>query len=197
MYIKELSKGIKIKGFRKNGLTWLCQCDPFVYVFRIEPGKYCDKNWQYYTLNMGIYSPEVFGLCWGKVPKSKSIKEIDCCLRGRIFDFFQEDSDIELHENIEIKELQERINCLIEKNIIPFFDKITSFEELYKMMLFYEEKIIQKELYQIYIACIEYVMNRKNDALIRLEKINNQVWKKKAQEVIMRMTNKQLSAENN
>ncbi len=45
MYIKELSKGIKIKGFKKNSLTWLCQCDPFVYMFRIEPGKYCDKNW--------------------------------------------------------------------------------------------------------------------------------------------------------
>ena len=44
MYIKELSKGIKIKGFKKNGLTWLCQCDPFVYMFRIDPGKYCDKN---------------------------------------------------------------------------------------------------------------------------------------------------------
>ena len=58
-------------------------------------------------------------------------------------------------------------------------------------MLFYEEKAIQQELQQIYIACIEYVMNKKNDALIRLEKINNQVWKKKAQEVIMRMTNKQ------
>ncbi|UVV56067.1 DUF4304 domain-containing protein [Bacteroides fragilis] len=197
MYIKELSKGIKVKGFKKNGLTWLCQCDPFVCIFRIEPGKYCDKNWQYYTLGIGIYSSEVFGLCWGKVPMGKSIKDTDCCLRGGISDFFQEDSDIEFNEDIEIKELQEKINSLIENDIIPFFDKITSFEELYKIMLFYEEKVIQKELHQIYIACIEYVINKKNDALIRLEKINNQVWKKKAQEVITRMTNKQLIAENN
>ena len=64
-------------------------------------------------------------------------------------------------------------------------------------MLLYKEKANQQELHKIYIACIKYIMNKKNDALIRLEKINNQVWKKKAQEVIMRMTNKQLSAENN
>lgn len=192
MYIKELSKGIKIKGFRKIGLTWLCQRNPFVYVFRIEPGKYCDKNWQYYTMGIGIYSPEVFGLCWGKVPKGKSIKDTDCCLRGGISDFFQIDGNLELSEDIETTVLQERINCLIEKDILSFFDKITSLEKLYKIMLFYEEKAIQQELHQIYIACIEYLMNKKNDALIRLEKINNQVWKKKAQEVIIRMTNKQM-----
>ncbi|ANU56799.1 MULTISPECIES: DUF4304 domain-containing protein [Bacteroidales] len=197
MYIKELSKGIKIKGFKKNSLTWLCQCDPFVYMFRIEPGKYCDKNWQYYTLEIGIYSSDVFALCWGKVPKGKSVKNTDCCLRGSISDFFQENGDIEFYEDVDVKELQERINFLIEKDIIPFFNKIKSFEKLYRIMLFYEEKAIQQELHQIYIACIEYIMNKKNDALIRLEKINNQVWKKKAQEVIMRMTNKQLSAENN
>lgn len=197
MYIKELSKRIKMKGFRKHGLTWLCQREPFIFVFTIEPGKYCDKNRQYYAMKIGIYSSEVFSLCWDKVPMSKSIKDTDCCLRGGISDFFQENGDIEFYESREITELQERVNSLIANKVIPFFDRITSFGELYKTMLFYEEKAVQKELHQIYIACIEYVMNRKKDALIRLEKIDNQVWKKKTQEVIIRMTNKQLIAENN
>ena len=35
-------------------------------------------------------------------------------------------------------------------------------------------------------------MSKKNDALIRLKKINNQIRKIKALEVIIRMTNKQL-----
>lgn len=190
MYHKELSKGIKIKGFRKNGFTWLCQCNPFVYVFRIEPGKYSDKDWLYYSLNIGVYSAIVYDLCWGEVPNNKRIKETDCCLRGRLSFFLQDhESNIELREDTDIKELQQKINGLIEKDMIPFFNQITSFEELYKIMLSYQDRVIQKELHQIYMACIEYILNKKTDALVRLEKIDNQVWKKKALEVSIRMKN--------
>lgn len=195
MYIKELSKGIKINGFRRNGLTWLCQRNPFVYVFRIEPGKYCDKDWLYYSLNIGVYSSMAYDLVWGRNPSSKSVKETDCCLRGELSFFFQDcGKEIEFHEDTDITELQRKINYLIENDIIPFFNKITSFEELYRIMLSYKDKVIQKELHQIYIACIEYAMNQNTDALVRLEKINNQVWKKKAQEVIIRMTHHYLDS---
>ena len=98
-------------------------------MFRIDQGKFCDKIWQYYTLEIGIYSSDVFALCWGKVPKGKSVKNTDCCLRGSISDFFQENGDIEFYEDVDVKELQERINFLIEKDIIPFFNKIKSYIE--------------------------------------------------------------------
>ena len=54
--INKLSKEIKIKGFKKTGLTWLSECDPFVYVINIQPGKYVDENEEYFTIYIGVFS---------------------------------------------------------------------------------------------------------------------------------------------
>jgi hypothetical protein len=188
--INKLSKEVKIKDFKKIGLTWLCECNPFVYVINIQPGKYTDEHEEYFTIYIGIYSSKVYSLIWGADLLRKSVKDTDCCLRGVFSTFIKSKEDtFYIRKEIDIGDFKEKIIRLINDNIIRFFKEITTFERLYKIMILYENDVIQKELHQIYIACIEFIMNKKTDALIRLSKVENIVWANKAKEVMKRITN--------
>lgn len=186
--INKLSKEIKIAGFKKAGFIWSCECNSFIYIINIQPGKYIDDTEEYFTIYMGIYSSEIYNLCWGKEIERRNIKETDCCLRG-VFSIFTKHKEniFRLKSDVDIKDAKENIIDLINSDIIPFFKNITTYEELYKAMVLFENNVIQKELSQIYIACIEFVIDKREQALERLSNIKNAVWANKAKEVIKRM----------
>lgn len=186
--INKLSKEIKIAGFKKAGFIWSCECNSFIYIINIQPGKYIDDTEEYFTIYMGIYSSEIYNLCWGKEIERKIIKETDCCLRG-VFSIFTKHKEniFRLKSDVDIKDAKENIINLINNDIVPFLKNITSYEELYKAMVLFENNVIQKELSQIYIACIEFVIDKREQALERLSNIKNAVWANKAKEVMKRM----------
>lgn len=186
--INKLSKEIKIAGFKKAGFIWSCKCNSFIYIINIQPGKYIDDTEEYFTIYMGIYSSEIYNLCWGKEIERKIIKETDCCLRG-VFSIFTKHKEniFRLKSDVDIKDAKENIINLINNDIVPFFKNITTYEELYKAMVLFENNVIQKELSQIYIACIEFVIDKREQALERLSNIKNAVWANKAKEVMKRM----------
>ncbi len=189
--INKLSKDIKIAGFKKAGFTWSCECDPFVYIINIQPGKYMDHTEEYFTIYIGVYSSEVYNLCWGKEIERKNIRETDCCLRG-VFSIFikSKDNIFRLKTDTDIKDTKENIINLIENHIIPFFRKITTYEELYRTMVLFENDVVQKELLQIYIACAEFIIGNREQAFLRMSNIKNTVWANKAKEVMERMLHK-------
>lgn len=186
--INKLSKEIKIAGFKKAGFIWSCECNSFIYIINIQPGKYIDDTEEYFTIYMGIYSSEIYNLCWGKEIERKIIKETDCCLRG-VFSIFTKHKEtiFRLKSDVDIKDAKENVINLINNDIVPFFKNITTYEELYKAMVLFENNVIQKELLQIYIACIEFVIDKREQALERLSNIKNEVWANKAKEVMKRM----------
>lgn len=186
--INKLSKEIKIAGFKKAGFIWSCKCNSFIYIINIQPGKYIDDTEEYFTIYMGIYSSEIYNLCWGKEIERKIIKETDCCLRG-VFSIFTKHKEniFRLKSDVDIKDAKENIINLINNDIVPFLKNITSYEELYKAIVLFENNVIQKELSQIYIACIEFVIDKREQALERLSNIKNAVWANKAKEVMKRM----------
>jgi len=122
---------------------------------------------------------------------SNKIKETDCCLRGRLSVFFniaETPKDwFSLKTEFDIERVRNEMLHIITVDIIPFFQKVSNYDELYNAMILFEKRVLQKELHQIYIACVEFVMGKKEEAKTRLSKIENAVWAEKAKEVAKRM----------
>jgi hypothetical protein len=181
-FINKLSRLINLPEFVKKNYTWIKEYKTFFYVFNIQTSKSIKED---FSINIGIFVPHVNKLCWGKDISLKSIKETDCCLRGRLSLFFNIDTDwFTINNETDIKKTGDEINNLINTLIMPFFQSIHSLDDVYNEMIRIENKVIQKDLHQIYLACIEIVQEKNNDAVTRLNKINNAVWKMKAEEIL-------------
>lgn len=194
-FINKLSKSLNLSDFVRKNNTWVREHNTFFYVFNIQASKYKNENQEEdFAINMGVFIPAVNKLCWEKDVSLKNIKETDCCLRGRLSLFFNTNTDwFTINNEAEIEKTGDEINDLINASIMPFFQRIDSLDDIYNEMIKIENKVIQKELHQIYIACIESVMYKKADALIRLSKIENVVWANKAKEIAQRLSDTECS----
>ncbi|MDR1244458.1 MAG: DUF4304 domain-containing protein [Endomicrobium sp.] len=181
-FINKLSKLLNLPDFARKNCTWIREYKTFFYIFNIQISKFRKED---FTINIGIFVPDVNKLCWGKDVSSRSIKETDCCLRGRLSLFFDTKTDwFTINNEADIEKVGDEINNLINTLIVPFFQSITSLNDIYNEMIKIENKVIQKDLHQIYLACLEIVQGKNDDASVRLNKINNTIWKKKADEIL-------------
>jgi hypothetical protein len=181
LYIDKLAKSLTITGFKKKNLTWTKEDNIFCYVFNIQPSKYKNNNNQEdFTINIGIYSKIIQNLSWNK-DTSSNISITDCCLNGRLIDFFNLSNNwFYINNESEIELIKLNLINILEQNIIPFFTNIKTYEDLYQIMLDYKDKAIQKELYQIYISCVESLLGKKDEAIKRLMNLQNTFWEDKA-----------------
>lgn len=188
--LNRLSKELKLSGFKKINYTWVQERDNLFYIFNIQPSKYENKGQEEdFAINIGIYSSEVNNLCWANGILSNKIKETDCCLRGRLSLFFNANKDwFTIKNENDIEKIKYEVDNLINVDVIPFFQKISSYNDLYDVMIKVENRVIQKELHQIYIACIEFLMGEKDNALNRLLSIENTAWEDKAKIIVDKMT---------
>lgn len=181
--INLLSKEIKPEGFKKKKHTWLRVNENISYIIDFQPSKSNTKGDEDFAINIGFFSFEVFSLCWGTYTK-KDFNITDCCFHGRLADFVDVKSSwFSINGINDIIKISEETNHLISTEIIPFLSKITTYNDLYILMKNHYEKVIQKELHQIYMACVEYLDGNKENALARLNTIKDNVWEEKALEV--------------
>ena len=181
--INLLSKEIKPEGFKRKKYTWLKVNEDISYIIDFQPSKSNTKGDEDFAINIGFFSFKVFSLCWGTYTK-KNFNITDCCFYGRLADFVDiKSSWFSINGINDIIKISEETNHLISTEIIPFLSKITTYNDLYILMKKHYEKVIQKELHQIYMACVEYLDGKKENALARLNTIKDNVWEEKALEV--------------
>lgn len=181
--INLLSKEIKPEGFKKKKYTWTRVNKNITYIIDFQPSKSNIKGDEDFAINIGFFSYDVFTLCWGTYTK-KDLNISDCCFQGRIANFVDVKSSWFSIKGInDIVKIKEETDHLISTKIIPFLSNISTYSDLYFLMDNYSDKVIQKELHQIYMACVEYLEGKKENALARLNTIKDCIWEEKALEV--------------
>ena len=182
---ESLAKEIKINDFKKKALTWRSLNGDLVYIINIQKSRFNDFE-ESFAINISIFSPEVYELCWNKVSPNAPT-ESDGIFRRRTGFFCKEkeSNDWYLLKNAEeIPALLMRITGCLNKEVIPFLTKITSKRELYHYLKSLPPPK-QDFLYLIQLACLAYLSGNKKNALEILEEVSstNATWKENAEAV--------------
>jgi len=118
---------LKEHGFKENQLTFTRQFESIAFVIDLQKSRWNDKSGSQFTLNIGIYVPEVFSIYTNKMEPTK-IRLEHCTLHIRIGMLDPSSKDIwwTLSENDSFEvdnqisqELIEKLNNLV----FPFFSK--------------------------------------------------------------------------
>ena len=100
--IKRLFKETTIPGYNKSNLTFFKRKNNFTYIINIQPSRNNIKGEEYFTINIGVYCPEIHQLIWEKV--SKIPVETECTFRTRVNYFLNSKKDfwLELSNDNEV-----------------------------------------------------------------------------------------------
>ena len=183
--VKKISSEISFQGFTKKVFTWVRGTEQIYYIIEIQPSKNNSDTSQKFTINIGIFVPEVYELTWQKKPSS-IIHEYDCILRKRVSYFMKSTLDKwwTLKNQEDIVSVKSEIEDIFYERIVPFFDDLNSLDKLTYFLNADKSVESKYPLYKIQLACLNYIIGNKEISLEILKKIfNDNTWGIRAQEV--------------
>jgi hypothetical protein len=127
---------LKINGFRKSGSVFISQSKTVYWLVDIQKSRWNDKQEANFTLNCGIYIPEVVsgGYTIRKVPIRPSL--MDCCLSVRIGILNTPPNDKWwniTNTNNEVEEdndIISEIRASVTRKLLPFLKRFESQEKV-------------------------------------------------------------------
>lgn len=155
---KHVAPLLKQNGFKKKDLTWNKSKDGVVQVVDFQLSRFSSDEEEDFTINLGVFDPQLWKKCWGKEPP-KFIKEEDCFPRIRIGQLLNQSSEKSTDHwwtcsaNTNESELSKEIQGLLEKKCLPFLDDML---DQHEVVLFYSsnsEHLMPIE--RIYLAIIK------------------------------------------
>lgn len=187
-YIKQcISPELKKYKFKKKGTCWnRISENNCIQVVDLQISSYGNENEGQFTINLGIFDPVIWKKCWGKeIPNF--IKEEDCFLRFRmgelINDFPAESKDIwwQYNDESKIEDLCIEIVEMLENVCIPFFEKVTNYVEIDKLLITSQKKMMPIE--KIYWAILKYEIKEFDSAQKLLDEVASisDVWEKRVE----------------
>jgi hypothetical protein len=136
----QLTPLLKSNGFRKRGRTYnRTSSDGIISVINFQMGAFDPPGTTYFpelrknlygsfTINLGVYVPEVYKFQVGSEVKS-FVQENHCCIRARLGALGQESQDIWWKANISGKLLDDLRNRL-EMDALPFLQRFETREAI-------------------------------------------------------------------
>jgi len=122
-------------GFRKRRLTWNKRSNEVIQVFNIQPSRFSDDSSMKFTINLGILSPAVWRICWGK-SLPKFVEEDDCAVRTRapsllnLTDGGPLDFWWTISASTDIADLTSELGTAIETVFLPFVNQFTDVRDI-------------------------------------------------------------------
>jgi Domain of unknown function (DUF4304) len=123
-----LTPWMKERGFVRKKLTWNRRIDHFTDVIDLQESRWNQTPVCKFAINIGIFDPEVYELCWGKSAPA-SVSETDCVVRLRLSSLRQmnlpakkrTDEWWEIRSETNTRSLSESITRDIDVYALPFF----------------------------------------------------------------------------
>lgn len=145
---------LKQHGFKKKDLTWNKSKDGVVQVVDFQLSRFSSDEEEDFTINLGVFDPQVWKKCWGKKPP-KFIKEEDCFPRMRVSQLLNKSTDYwwAYDANTNDSELGKEIEELLEGKCLPFLNRMLDQNEVVNFYSSDTEHLMPIE--KIYLAIIK------------------------------------------
>lgn len=155
---KHVAPLLKQCGFKKKELTWNKSKDGIVQVVDFQLSCFSGDGEEDFTINLGVFDPQVWKKCWGKEPP-KFIKEEDCFPRIRVGQLLNESSEQSTdhwwtcNANSIESELGKEIEVVLEERCLPFLDDMLDQNEVVNFYSSSSDHLMPIE--KIYLAIIK------------------------------------------
>lgn len=182
---------LKNFGFRKSGLVWNRQRQDFVDIVTVQNASYYSDAHKIFTINVGICAPELGNIIWSNFP-SKKYTESECVLRFRLGDFIPDNLSYQKEDkwwdasdmtNVNIEEI---LN-LLKVKVLPFFNKITSYQDIHDAWELQGEGIRKIKVNLIYYSLIKWKIGDVPSAIGMLRGCEGDAWGNKANEILTKI----------
>ncbi|GHA22220.1 hypothetical protein GCM10008090_35040 [Arenicella chitinivorans] len=163
-------------GYRKKEMTWNKTEDTYVRVIDFQLSSYSDKKEESFTINLGVYSPAIWRVCWRKDPPN-FIKEDACFPRfrvGQLFGGFSMDSTDHwwtCSEDTNLDELGIQISTVLENNCIPFVESLLSYEKINDFYSSLDTNLLPIE--KVYLAIVRSFLGDSKGAMDLLSSVGS------------------------
>ena len=184
---------LKRHGFKKKDMTWNKSVNGFTQVINFQVSTYSDDQEESFTINLGLFSPEVWKVCWQKEPP-KFIKEDDCFPRIRASQLFgklsQESTDHwwRCSQGSNDNDLSNEVIALLEGKCIPFVDGLLTMQNISELYSSKDVKLLPID--KVYLGIIK---NLTGDKVSSSELLDSVASISKAWAIRVEIVQKQLS----
>jgi len=185
---------LKRHGFKKKRLTWnKTTADGFNQVVDFQVSKFSCPEEESFTINLGVFFPDVWRKCWAKEPP-KFVNEEDCFPRVRVAQllngFSQESTDYwwTCNTEVEIDKVGKEIEVLLEKECLPFLDKMLNIQNVIRLYSSGSVKLTPIE--KIYLAIMKYSTGDIDSSIELLKEVSNisNVWANRVDTIWSRLS---------
>jgi hypothetical protein len=173
-------------GFVGKGRTWNRGAD-FKHVIDLQTPKVRVPGSGSFTMNLGVFVPEVYRIVWDKEP-SEFVKETDCVVRtrlgalmdGGILDSHTPKGKIRDHwwdfdKDTDAAKLgQEVVGLLIDRGL-PFMDQFESLPTIHDFLVRHERWMLQDTVSIFYLAVIKALLGDGDGASLLLGRIEERL----------------------
>lgn len=175
-------------GFKKKELVWNRLNGRIVQVVDFQLSRFCSNNEEDFTINLGVFDPQVWKKCWAKEPP-KFIKEEDCFPRvriGQLLNGFSEESTDRwwsCSEKTNEDELGREIESLLEDKCLPFLDDMLDRHEVIKFCSLSADHFMPIE--KIYLAIFKNSIgdDHSSDELLSEVSAISKAWANRVEQV--------------
>lgn len=187
---KDIAPLLKQYGFKKQNFTWNRTVKGVTQVINFQLSRYNDHDNQLFTVNLGVFHPELWEINKGK-PVPKFITEFDCFPRERIGYINNINNNKDLWWTINLKtdvvELSREISNIIENKCIPFLEEMIDYHTVSNFYLGSPKVLLPIE--KIYLAIIKNILRDLDASEKLLREVSNisKSWEDKVKEVHFRL----------
>lgn len=145
---------LKQHGFKKKDLTWNKSKGGVVQVVDFQLSRFSSDEEKGFTVNLGVFDPQVWKKCWGK-ESPKFIKEEDCFPRIRVSQLLNKSTDHwwTCGANTSDSGLGKEIEDLLEEKCLPLLNRMLDQNEVVNLYSPDTERLMPIE--KIYLAIIK------------------------------------------
>jgi Domain of unknown function (DUF4304) len=130
-----LDPPLKSSGFTRKSRTWSRRTNGKIDVVDVQTSRWNRVESGAFTINLGIFLPEVFEIYWGK-PAPACPKEWECVVRMRIgrllggIDGLKRDQWFDLNTESDVSARGEETSRFLTGLALPFFDSLRSTDDV-------------------------------------------------------------------
>jgi hypothetical protein len=161
---------LRVAGFRRKGRLWNRSREPFVDVVDVQASKWNTAGDQSLAVNLGVFVPSVYRLCWQR-ELPQVVREEDCQVRRRLSQDVDSETDHwwTVNGTPDLETAGAEIVSLLSSQAMPFFDRLRSLSAVRETLEMTIRSPRATPVDRIYLAIVKAELGDLDDAMAILD----------------------------
>jgi hypothetical protein len=156
-----LDAPLREAGFTRKARAWNRRRGSLVDVVDVQASRWNEPGNRSFTVNLGVFAPSVYRICWQKEPPS-FVREEECLVRCRLSEGLsemlygkQKEQWWTIHDSADVDKVGKEVAGLLASGAIPFFDKVDSLPAIHDVLEKSARPKTETPLARIYLAVVK------------------------------------------